>query len=375
MNFSRIFAIIIFIICVAVILMIYLRAKKTSTKIISSVLMGILIATIAYFFLPNDNYDLVRHWEVVNRFKDVESFDAFLRVSNSCDLEVLPQVYSFVIAKIGDYHLLPAILALLGYSPLFYMMIDYKNRIKIPTFKFIGVMLVMIFGQHMLFYFSGLYNYFAINMFAFAIYMDYVVGKRIFPWIVYLLSPFMHISMLLPLALMIIAKLMKNKITLRFVAIFALFFALFSWIMNYTIDITNIEFLSAVKATFDSYVAHNTSLMSLYDGFYLYMSVTKIGLAVLACYSIRKNNQYGNLSLYIYFLAAIVIVLSVSSIAITRLSSLILFISLPIIMDVVNDGIKKERTSLWPFAIYILGVSYAIYTIMVITPFIQLGGF
>lgn len=350
----------------------YLNAKTCRRKVISSILMGIFFAVLAYMFVPESDFDLVRHHEMASRFADVANVDDFWAVVHTNNLEFLPQLFDFVIAKIGNYNLMQATIVLFGYSMLFYMLIDYKWRLNLSNSKFLMVALLTIFGQHILFYFSGLFNYFAINIFAFAVYLDYIKGKKKISFALLLLSLLIHDSMLLPFILLLLFKVKRGNISKRFLVLFTVVALLwFGVILKFVVEKIDVDFLTNIKRAYDMYVAHNDNMLTLYDGFYLFMSVTKIAVALLACWVQRKNENMQLIRNFIYLLTAAIVVLSISSIAFTRFSTLVLFIALPLIMDAMA---KKRVKFNWLLitSVTLLGLLYFAYSVYVLSPLIVL---
>ncbi|MBR3269966.1 EpsG family protein [Candidatus Saccharibacteria bacterium] len=356
----------------AISLILYLRAKTLAGKIFGSILMGVFFAILAYNFVPKDDYDLVRHWDKADKFKNVESFDSFVRVVKGNKLELLPQMFSFVIAKIGDYNLMQSLMALGGYSMLFYILIDYKNKIQMSNVKFMALLPLAILGQHMLYYFSGLYNYFAINLFALAVYLEFIKGTKKIPFLLYVITLLIHNSMLLPFALLMLFRFMKKKLTMRSIIIFIIVSVSITIIIDLLVNVFDIAYFENIKHIYHDYVKLNDNMMKYYDGFYLFMSITKIGISLLACWLQRDNEKLRQIRDFVILLSIATIILSFSSIAITRFSSLILFASLPLIIDAMSS--KNKNTKFFVLAVSALSIIYLVYTVRVMMPLIHLGG-
>lgn len=351
----------------------YLKARTLRGKIITSLMMGVFFAILAYNFVPKDDYDLVRHWSKVDRFRNVETFDSFVSTVNSNKMEFLPQLYSFIVAKMGDLNLLQSLLVFGGYSMLFYILVDYKNKVGMGNGKFLILMPLIIFGQHTLYYFSGLYNYFAINLFAFAMYLEFIKGKKKIPFLLYLITLFIHNSMILPFALLLLFRLMRKKLTTKTIVIFIIALTSVALIVDLMVNTFGIAYFENIRNIYHDYVRLNDNMMKYYDGFYLFMSITKIGIALLACWMQRKNKIMGQIRDFVILLSIAVIILSFSSIAITRFSSLILFVSIPLIVNAMSQN--NKNTKFFLMLVAILSAIYLVYTVRVMAPMIQMGGF
>jgi hypothetical protein len=351
----------------------YMKATSTFAKIATSILMAFFLAILAYNFVPENNYDLVRHWEVSNKFENVESLDGFMRVIGVVDLEVIPKFYSFIIAKIGDQNLMQSFVVLLGYAALFYILIDYKNRKKMLNYKFLLLLPLIVFGQHVLFYFSGLYNYLAINIFALALYLDFIKEKNKFSMLLYLTTPFIHMSMLLPLILLILFKLMGKKLTKKSLIIFIMILISFTALINLLTEIFDWEYLHHAKNAYYNYILHNDKMIKFYDGFYMFMTVVKTALSLLACWILKNQKENKHTRDFVILLSVAMIILAFSSIAMTRFSSLVLFAAIPLLFDLVDNNTKLARRML--FIIGSFGLVFMAYSIYTMAPLIKIGGF
>lgn len=351
--------------------LLYLGARSKKRAFVASIIMAIPLAICAYNFVPNSNYDLAKHHKLAGQLSTVESADAFIMKTEKTDLEILPQAYSALIGKIGDVDLMQAIVVLVGYSMLFYMLIDYRNQKNIKNSAFIPAVLLAIFGQHILYYFSGLYNYLAINILAFATYCYYMKDMKKTAVCLCILSLFIHSSSIYPIALLVLFVLRKEKISLRLIAGLAIAIILLEYIMTFAIGVLNISALEGIRGTYDAYVKYNGRMVDKYDGFYLIMTVTKIFISLLACWVARstmRNNKMGQLCILI---SVTMIMMSISSIAITRFSTLALYMAVPTIMDVTSSG--KKSAKIMSFFTWTIGLMYAGYSIITIAPYIVLG--
>ena len=352
---------------------VYVNAKTIRWKIVSSMLMALVLAIIAYSFVPKNNIDLVRHHQEVKEFMDIGSFDEFSKVANSMELEPVPKLVSFIVAIIGDCNLLQTIFVFIGYSLLFYILIDCKNRFCLSVFSFVSIMILVIFGQHMLYYFSGLYNYFAINMFAFGFYLEYSLKRGKLAWLFYLISPLIHSSMFLPLGAIVLFKLLRERVTKQNVIFLIASLLAFDLILGFLVNWLNITPLIQAKNTYDTYVLHNNILARFYEGFYFIMTVTELLIILFACY-LKKNSDKEDKKIvdFVFIFSIIVIALSFNSLAITRFVPLALFMSIPLIVSSVK---QKNDLSFCLTIIYgVVGFSYFVYTINAMAPYVSFGG-
>lgn len=349
-----------------------ISSRRKKLIVFFSILFGLFMGFLAYNFVPKSDYDLVRQWKVMDRFESVETVEEFIKTTETVDREIIPQIYSLLISKTGNHNLLQFFVVVVGYAALCYILLDCRDRAKLSDVKFIMVFILAILGQSMLYYFSGLYNYLAINLFALAVYLDYIKKYRKTAWIVYIVSPLIHSSMVLPLFLVVLLKLIRNKVDIKFLGLFVVVLMLFGPIIDLVIELFNIDFLNDIKSIYDSYILANDGMIKYYDGFYLFMSVSKIGIALVACWLQKGKETTTPIRSMVYLTTCVVIILSLSSIAITRFSSLVLFVSLPLIMDAMFE--KGKRQQLFTGVVFITALLYLVYTVRMMMPLIQIGG-
>lgn len=323
----------------------YFFAKGKKTAIITSILFGVLIAFFAYNFIPDSKFDLVRHQALVNSYSEVHDVDSFVSVYKSSGMELIPQLYSFVISRIGDVNLLQFFPVAIGYSALFYILVDYKNKIKLKNYKFIPVFILVLFGQSTLYYFSGLYNYTAINLFALAFYLDYFKTKKFSPCILYVSTFFIHTSMVLPIGLLMLYKLCNSKSIKRPVVFgilgvcVLLLLLLFGGVGEYLIP----NIINPLRKMFLSYAGNNERFSRFYRGFGLVVDLIKIGLILMNCWLLRKDKNNSSAKKFVLFLSIVVVALLPISIVVIRFASLALFLSIPMLMDLINDDKRRHQ--------------------------------
>ena len=190
--------------------------KRKIHIIIASILVGLFFAMMSYIFIPDANYDLIRHHNESMAYLNVDTIADYNRVSESRNshLELIPQLLSFLISRTGDFNLLQALVCFIGFFSLSYVMLDYKVRVKANNVHFLIIYLCALFAQSIVHYFSGLYFYMAICIFVLGLYLDYIEGKRIMSMVLYAIALMVHISLIMPLAVLIVYKILKNKINI-----------------------------------------------------------------------------------------------------------------------------------------------------------------
>lgn len=344
----------------------YFSADTRKSIVFLSIMLGILVGFFAYNFTPADNYDLVRHQSIVKKFETVHDFDSFVEVYNSDSREPLPLLYSLLISRTGDVNLLQFFVVVIGYSSLFYILADYKKRVGLSNTQFIPIFIMVLFGQHTLYYFSGLYNYVAINLFALAFYLDYSHEKRAIPYIIYVMTFFIHTSMILPLMLLLLFKLNKNRLSKRlyFYSVVAVLIGLV-FLLN-TGDASG-DGLDTLRSMFSGYSSNNAYYLRFYDGFGLVVDVLKIVLIFFA-YKLTKNlEELKSVRAFVALALPILVVLFPISIVLIRFVTLFFFISIPILMSAVK--VRHEDVRLLYLTYIVCAFIFAFYNIHTIYPY------
>ena len=107
------------IVGVAFVLFFYLfDAKKNS--VLYSLLLGITLGIIAYYFIPPQDYDLYRHHLIVENYigKDLTYFISSLKL---IDREFLPLLISYIISFTKNVDILQFFITAIGYTIIFYI--------------------------------------------------------------------------------------------------------------------------------------------------------------------------------------------------------------------------------------------------------------
>ena len=200
----------------------------------------------------------------------------------------------------------------------------------------------------------------------------YIEKKKIIPYVLYVLMPFVHSSMFLPVGVLAIFKLKRGKVSLKFLLATIIVTLFIDQLLTFISQNTSIELLRSITYTFNSYVKHNDKMYTFYGGIYLIMSILKMGFVLLMCFVGRKNKDIARSTTLTVLLSAVIMTLSISSIAMTRFTALIFFIALPVIMSNLAQNTQNSRHL--SLLTWILGISFAAYNLYQIVPLIEMGG-
>lgn len=320
----------------------YYLLDRNKKGILYSLLLGFMFGVLAYYFNPPENYDLYRLKLIVSELVNLD-FKEILTLTKVSDLEFIPMIYSYLIATTHNFNLLQFFVVTLGYSILFYMLYDYRKYTKLDTISFMAVVLFTIFGFNTLYFISGLYNYIAIIIFAFAIYNEYIKKNyKIISYILYVLTLFIHNSMFFPFAILLIYKISNNKFNFKssFLVLFVFFFAYY--ILNFINNYANMSIITKVLNMYNSYVSSNGEFKHLYSGYILLIELIK-WVITLACVIFQKNRKKLNeANGFILLLSLGTLVMIPRSRVMIRFVMLIQFIGIVPMIDLLKYNHKNR---------------------------------
>ncbi len=353
----------------------YLKAKTPKQIVLFSILFGALFGFFAFNLTPENTFDIVSHHEKVEAFRGINSLDGYLEISKNIDLEPVPNMLSFIASRFENANILQFIVATIGYSLLLYVLADYKNKKNLNQKRFLPILFLIIFGQSTLYYFSGLYNYLAINIFAFAFYLDYGKKKKITPYILYILTVFVHSGMVMPLAVLLFYKLIitRNRSIFFMIASIAsvtlvMFFS--TEILSFFIKNFNFSFLTSIRDTLSNYIVKDIIFQRFYHGFGLMVDISKIIFSIgISLYILKKDKKRKEIG-YIIMFAISTLFLLTRTVLMARFAALVLFLSIVPIMDTVKDlNTKNKKDVLIMYIICGLALIYTLYCIKVVMPY------
>ena len=188
--FERLFALAIYVL-ILLIVCFFLSQRNSNYKRIFFV-YTLLLATMGFFYVPYETADLYRIYELLKDFSRYD-WDKFLYYELAGDLLKVDSIYYWLIAKTGEFRLLPAINAILCYSCIFYIIshtaerynISRKN-IAIATFFFMSIGTYM--GS-----IAGIRSMLGVSLMSFCFFRESIEKK--FKWWhipIYLFAVFVH---------------------------------------------------------------------------------------------------------------------------------------------------------------------------------------
>ena len=188
--FERLFALAIYVL-ILLIVCFFLSQRNSNYKRIFFI-YTLLLAIMGFFYVPYITSDLYRIYQILESFSRY-NWDKFVYYELDGDFLKVDFIYYWLIAKTGEFRLLPAINAILCYSCIFYIIsrtadkynISRKN-IALATFFFMSI------GNYM-FVITGIRCMLGISLMSFCFFRENVEKK--FKWWhipIYLFAVFVH---------------------------------------------------------------------------------------------------------------------------------------------------------------------------------------
>lgn len=180
----------------------------------------ILLAVIAYLYLPYKTADLYRIYEYLELFGKY-SFHDFFRIYVVSVSAPVGRIYYWLIAKTGLPHLLPAITALISYGIIFYIMGDCAERFRVNRSTTALILFFYMSMGHYMYTISNIRTMLSVALIALCFYVE-TKHKRFYPafLILYAIAILMHNLAVVFLLIRVAAILFSRKSSV-YVRIFA----------------------------------------------------------------------------------------------------------------------------------------------------------
>lgn len=348
------------IIGLPVFLLFYLFDSKKK-GIIYSLLIGITLGIIIYYFIPPSNYDLYRHQLILKQIQNL-NFAQFLIKAKTIDLEIIPLIYSYIISLTSNYNLLQFFVVSLGYTLMFYMMYDYRKKVNISNPIFILIVVFNIFGFNALYFISGLYYYIAIILFAFAFYNEYTKGgNKLLSYIIYFLTLFIHNSMFFIVAILLIFKLFKNKLNLKSLGVCLLIFVFAYYVIVFVNNLIDANIFTKILKMYNSYISNDYRMHRFYRGTIFFIEISKLIVILSSIMLNKKRNNSIKENDFIILLTISTLLMMPRSIVMIRFVMGIQLIGIVPLMNYFNKGKLNLKRLISILVILMLGILYVLY--------------
>ena len=348
LGIASILFIIFPIISLPIILLLYFFDTK-SKGILYSALIGLIFGIMVYHYIPFNNYDLYRHHLLVSSLtgKDLSYFIMFVK---NTSFELLPSLIIYIASRFNNPNLIQFIIVSLGYGILLYMLYDYRKISKANTFVFITITVFTLFGFNTLYFISGLWFYISVILFSFTYYLEDVKHKnKILCYILYFVSILFHNATLFAIAVLLIYRLMKGKLTFKTILIAVLIFTLPALVLELLNNWFNVKIFKSILDMYNAYLG-NERMNAYYHGRVLIIEATKLFITLAAIFLQKERKKGEGINGFVILLSICTIVMLPKSIVMIRFVMPIQFLGIIALFDY----LKKVGKSQFVFIICLL---------------------
>lgn len=351
---------------ITLILLYIVLINPKGNMIIKSLVFGLLFGIIAYNFIPHKDYDLMRHHLFIIDFIKNDNFNYLITKIHLHQYELIPTIYSYLIAKLNNINLSQFFIVTLGYSTMYYLVSDYAKKMNLNKWYFIPILLFTIFGFYVLYFISGLYFYIAVILFSLAVYLDYQKDtNKIIVYLLYFLTLFIHDSLLFPMAILILYKLFKNRINVISIIIIS-FVIYFSYDILSFLVLNKLTFLEPIVRMYNAYMLNQDYMRRLYSNHIFFIEISKI-ITVLIFSLISSIKGIKNKVNYLLILLSLSTIFMITkSIVMIRFAMIIQLIGIVPMIDYFKSSNNKKYKIIFYLILVTLSIYYLIYFIYTI---------
>lgn len=239
--------------------------KDKKHKIVYGILLAIILAIIAYNFIPKEQHDLYRYYFENDCYYANINFERFVREVMFNNSKFLFVILQYIVAQIGNNRILPFIITFIGYSLIFYIIIDFSKIKQVKPIVTVGVLAFFVLTFYHINFMSGLAQGLSIVLSFLAFYMEYIKGKKKWYYkILYIIPVFIHLSMV---AMLFLRVVLQFRLKGRGKICFILILILYTVFPNIIYQILNvIPGMTMIANKINSYVLNaNSIFISVYD--------------------------------------------------------------------------------------------------------------
>lgn len=173
-------------------------------------LISLAVAVLFLFWSPSQEYDLFQYFkwmDLARLFRPEETLNFFLSRG-----EPIFTSYLFMIAKTGLYGFLQFFPTILTIFIIQFIPINYCKRKNI-SYKLGWFAIFVFFGMYEIFLIpSGIRSSLGFAVFALALYLDLYLKNKKLSTIFYLVSPLIHLGLIIPISIRFLLKLKLRNI-------------------------------------------------------------------------------------------------------------------------------------------------------------------
>lgn len=267
-----------------------------------SILFILVLSWLSYYVLPGKSWDLYRHLETIELYKDV-GLDWVIK--NRMDLNLLTHLYLYLFTFV-DGRLFPATTVFISYFIPILLIYKCAKRFELSQVSVFVITFFFISNLNYLLVVSNCRMYILYALFAYFLYMELIEKKyKIGAWIFYLAAPLFHYG-ILPLVGCRLVLLLRKKYIISDKVILVSLFLLsvgYIFILPY---LGTTGMLSAIGSKVSGYQGYKVF------GKWQYMnSMTCLIMIFIIAYLVYKQYKYhGEYGAFLFYIVCLSIFLA-----------------------------------------------------------------
>lgn len=344
-----------------------LFSKKKKT--IYFVIISFILAIIAYHYIPDLSEDLYRHHIDVFNISLLDNESIRYNLLNGT--EQISYIIKYLISLTGNVNLLQFFITFIDYIIIFYIINKILEKYNISNLSYLLILGFTVCSFNYLTIMSNLWNTLALLIFSLGLYLEYEEKKpKWLCYLIYLSTVFIHSSMVVPLVLILVFKLMGEKINFKIITVIIIGIISLEPILDFMISNFNASIFLELKSFYNNYFLNEDNFSYLHTTSVLILYLSKLVPYIIAYFFIKKNNKMIDFSLIVTILILVLFMKSTFSI---RFIPIVQLAGLPLLCEVFSK--KNKQTNLIFILILIIlliGVIYYQYIQIVNKNFINL---
>ena len=165
----------------------------------AALLQGVSWSAALYGYIGDQGNDIYRHMSNLSLYKDLPFYQCFdVLASKHLRAVYTWDIWSWVMARFDNHHLLQSSGALVGYAVISYILFDYFNNNDFETKEWIPIWVFVISITSPLNYAVGIRYANAFAIFCLAVYLYYFRNNKVLTVLFCIVAVFLHHGVLLP---------------------------------------------------------------------------------------------------------------------------------------------------------------------------------
>lgn len=266
-------------------------------------IISFALAIIAFYYNPTSTEDLYRHHLDVIKFSTYSDIMIFEALTTST--EQLSFIVKYLVSLTGNINYLQFIVTFISYYIIFYIVCDSAKINKATKLEFLIVSSFTVLSFSYLTICSNLWSTLGLLMFSLGIHFEYVKKHmKIFAYILYISSIFIHTSLIFALSLIILFKLLRQKANIKIFYILFVTFLLLGPLITFLSTNIDVALVKEIGNFYNNYFLNNEDFAYLHTSSVVLLYLSKL-VPYLLIYMFFRKERTKESDLSFVFLIAI----------------------------------------------------------------------